>query len=171
MNYRKKAVWDLLVDEVLDLIERFGIHGIHLDNGQAWPQIFKLDLEELLRFDAEKRKAYTDREIFEGSVVLQDENCGYWGSELRFSYPNPFLVRLCKAIWSKYPEFLIISESWAVGGGTEERCVSIINSGPIPRMFKLPMGISLVFGQQLHKDGRVSKVEPRSLNGLKKWYQ
>jgi hypothetical protein len=43
------------------MIEKFGIHGIHLDNGQAWPQIFKLDMEELLRVDSKNRKAYTDR--------------------------------------------------------------------------------------------------------------
>lgn len=49
LNYRKKAVWDLMIEEVLELIDKFKIHGIHLDNGQAWPQIFKLDRDELLR--------------------------------------------------------------------------------------------------------------------------
>jgi hypothetical protein len=107
--------------------------------------------------DSDKTRAYSDREIFEGACVLQDENCGYWGSESRFHFPNPFLVKLCKTIWSM--------------SSTEERCVNIINSGPIPRMFKLPIGVSSIFGQQLHKDGHISKVEPKTVLALRKWYE
>lgn len=40
LNYRKKQAWDLLISEVIDFAEKSGIDGIHLDNGQAWPQIF-----------------------------------------------------------------------------------------------------------------------------------
>lgn len=54
---------------------------------------------------------------------------------------------------------------------SEERSINIINSGPIPRMFKLPVGISTIFGQQLHRDGTISKIEPRNIISLKKWYQ
>ena len=50
----------MMIEEVLDLIDRFGIGGIHLDNGQAWPQIFKLDQDELFRLDSDKKRAYTD---------------------------------------------------------------------------------------------------------------
>jgi len=64
LNYRKKRTWDLLIEEIIELVERFGISGIHLDNGQAWPQIFKLDTDELYRLDSDRRRAYTDREIF-----------------------------------------------------------------------------------------------------------
>ena len=37
LNYRKKAAWDLLIEEVLSFTEATGVDGIHLDNGQAWP--------------------------------------------------------------------------------------------------------------------------------------
>jgi hypothetical protein len=37
LNYRKIESWDLLVDEVINLQQTYGIDGIHLDNGQAWP--------------------------------------------------------------------------------------------------------------------------------------
>jgi len=47
LNYRKIEAWDLLIDEVLEYSQKFGIDGIHLDNGQAWPQIMEPDLEEL----------------------------------------------------------------------------------------------------------------------------
>lgn len=47
LNYRKKESWDLLIEEVINFAERHGVNGIHLDNGQAWPQIMEADLEEL----------------------------------------------------------------------------------------------------------------------------
>ena len=47
LNYRKIEAWDLLIDEIIDYSTTFGIDGIHLDNGQAWPQIMEPDLEEL----------------------------------------------------------------------------------------------------------------------------
>jgi len=33
LNYRKIEAWDLLIDEILEYTQRFGIDGIHLDNG------------------------------------------------------------------------------------------------------------------------------------------
>ena len=32
LNYRKSAVWDLLVDDMLEVIRKYRISGIHLDN-------------------------------------------------------------------------------------------------------------------------------------------
>lgn len=80
LNYRKKEVWDLFLKEIVEFVDKFGIDGIHLDNGQAWPQIMKLDVEEMHRTDCDGTPAYTDQEIFNGTVVLPDENSGYWGS-------------------------------------------------------------------------------------------
>ena len=37
LNYRKKKVWDLLLEELIDFTKEYKINGIHLDNGQAWP--------------------------------------------------------------------------------------------------------------------------------------
>ena len=37
LNYRKVESWDLLISEVLNFSKTYGINGIHLDNGQAWP--------------------------------------------------------------------------------------------------------------------------------------
>lgn len=37
LNYRKVEAWNLLVQEVITFSESYGIDGIHLDNGQAWP--------------------------------------------------------------------------------------------------------------------------------------
>jgi hypothetical protein len=43
LNYRKKSVWDLFLDEMLQFVEQYGVTGLHLDNAQSWPQIFMLD--------------------------------------------------------------------------------------------------------------------------------
>ena len=37
LNYRKQEAWDLLIDEIITYSEKYGIDGIHMDNGQAWP--------------------------------------------------------------------------------------------------------------------------------------
>ena len=41
-----------------------GVDGIHLDNGQAWPQIMEVDMEELLRIDVDGEPAYTAEQNF-----------------------------------------------------------------------------------------------------------
>jgi hypothetical protein len=57
----------------------------------------------MLRKETDGSKAYKERDIFHGEVVLHDENCGYWGSSVKDKYPNPFLVKLCKRMWQHYP--------------------------------------------------------------------
>ena len=47
LNYRKVEAWDLLVDDILDLARKYEIDGVHLDNCQAWPQIMKVNLDEM----------------------------------------------------------------------------------------------------------------------------
>lgn len=33
LNYRKKDSWDLLISEIKEIIIRYGVDGIYLDNG------------------------------------------------------------------------------------------------------------------------------------------
>jgi len=33
LNYRKLEAWELLIDEVVSVASKFGIDGVHLDNG------------------------------------------------------------------------------------------------------------------------------------------
>lgn len=33
LNYRKIEAWELLIDEVVQYTQKYGIDGIHLDNG------------------------------------------------------------------------------------------------------------------------------------------
>ena len=49
LNYRLVESWDLLINEIIGYTNKLGVDGIHLDNGQAWPQIMQPDIEELSR--------------------------------------------------------------------------------------------------------------------------
>lgn len=80
LNYRKIESWNLLIDEVVNFTEKHGINGIHLDNGQAWPQIMETDMEELMRIDVDGEAAYSPEDVMNGEVVLRNENYGYWNT-------------------------------------------------------------------------------------------
>jgi len=170
LNYRRKDVWDLHITEVLELIERYKIEGIHLENGQSVPCIMRLDLSELYHRDCDGTPAYSAQEIFEGEVVLNDMDCGYWSSNAKKRFPNPFLVRFCKAIWQKFPHFMIISEDWN-SFGTYDRQINLIKSGTIPRVYDLPIAISSIMGQHLQQDGSVIESDSMSVNVFKSWYE
>ncbi len=170
LNYRKKKVWDLLVEELIEISMKYQINGIHLENGQAWPQVLSLDMKEMYRRDPDNTPAYTEKEIFEGEVVLQDENCGYWASNAKHQFANPFLIKLCKNLWKKFPDFLIIAETWG-GRGFENREFNIVKSGPIPRMFDLPIALSTLFGKKLRRDGNIVSCEKTNVNVFRTWYE
>lgn len=80
LNYRKVEAWDLLIEEVEELATRTGVDGIHLDNGQAWPQMLEVDIEELHRDDVDGQPAYTPEQVMNGEIVLRNENHGYWNT-------------------------------------------------------------------------------------------
>ena len=37
LNYRKKEVWDMLIDETVEFAKKYGLHGIHCDYAETWP--------------------------------------------------------------------------------------------------------------------------------------
>lgn len=112
LNYRKLESWELLIDEVLNYTEKFGIDGIHMDNGQAWPQIMEPDVEELSRLDVDDQPAYSPEDFMNGEVVLRNENHGYWNSNNMETYPNPFFIKMCKKLWFHNSDLMIIGECW-----------------------------------------------------------
>ncbi len=79
--------------------------------------------------------------------MLSDEDCGYWTSTLKNKYPNPLLVKLCKSLWKVKKDFLVIAEAWTTHG--EYREMSIIKSGPIPRVYFMPVYLASIFGKKL----------------------
>ena len=86
------------------------------------------------------------------------------------SYPNPFFIKLCKTLWSKFPNFMIIGECWG-GFKFEHRQIILARSGVIPRLYKLPQTICSLFGKKLHRDGRITHADKKeSVVALKNWY-
>lgn len=110
LNYRKVEAWDLLVDEVINFATRTGVSGIHLDNGQAWPQILEPDVEELSRLDVDGELAYTAEDLMNGEIVIRNENHGYWNTNSMELQANPFFVKLCRAVWRQCPDFMVLGE-------------------------------------------------------------
>jgi len=112
------------------------------------------DTEELTRIDVDGQPAYTAEDFMNGEVVIRNENYGYWNSNNMETYPNPFFIKMCKRLWLEKPDFMIIGECWG-GFMFEHRQIILARSGIIPRLYKLPIAISSLFGKRLFKDGRV----------------
>jgi len=170
LNYRKLESWELMVSEIVSYTQKYGFDGIHCDNGQAWPQIMELDIEELKRKEADGTPAYSCEDIMNGEIVKRNENYGFWNSNNMEHYHNPFFVKLCRSLWEAFPNFMIVAEAWG-GYMFENRQIILTRSGVIPRLFKLPPAICSVFGMKLHKDGRLSNSKKSDVLAIKRWYE
>lgn len=48
-------------------MEEFGVDGVYLDNGFEWPELFRINEDEMLRRDTEDNsQIYSDQQILEG---------------------------------------------------------------------------------------------------------
>lgn len=107
----------------------------------------------------------------DAEVVIRNENYGYWQTNSMESYPNAFYIKLCRKLWSKLPNFMIVGECWG-GFKFEHRQIILARSGVIPRLFKLPQTICTLFGKKLHRDGRVTSNEKKeSVATVESWYE
>ena len=120
------------------LIDKYNIDGVHLDNCQAWPQIMELDTAELYRIDVDGQPAYSSLEILNGEIVMPNKESGYWDTDLSETYANPLLIKLTKAIWNSYPNFIFIGECW-LNEKFSQRHINLTRSGIIPRLYTLPI--------------------------------
>lgn len=106
----------------------------------------------------------------DGEIVIRNENYGFWHTNTMEQHANPFFVKLCRRLWSKFPNFMILGECWG-GFKFEHRQIILSRSGVIPRLFKLPQTICKVLGKKLHSDGRVTNLEANdSVLQFKNWY-
>lgn len=170
LNYRKVESWDLLVDDILNLSLKYDIDGVHLDNCQAWPQIMKINYDEMTRLDSDMKPAYSMQEIIDGEIVYRDEDCGYWDSEVSGEYPNPMLVKLTKKLWKFCPKFIVIGECWMTSKFVN-RHINLAKSGVIPRLYTLPRTLSSVFGRKIHKTGLIETCTPSDVSIFKDWIE
>ena len=169
LNYRKIETWDILIEEIKTLIDKYNIDGVHLDNCQAWPQIMELDVAEMYRIDIDGKPAYTPMEILNGEIVMPNSESGYWETDSCETYANPLLVKLTKNIWFNHPEFVFFGECW-LNEKFSQRHINLTKSGIIPRMYTLPIIICEMLGKQIQRNGTIESVAPNNVNILKNWY-
>ena len=170
LNYRKIEAWELLIKEVKELISRFNIDGIHLDNCQIWPHIMEINTYEMYRIDNDGKPAYSPMEILNGEIVIPNSENGYWESDNCEQYANPLLIKLTKEIWNEYPEFIFLGECW-LEEKYSQRHVSLVKSGIIPRMYTLPVIICQMLGKKILHNGNMESVPPENVSIIKEWFQ
>ena len=170
LNYRKLASWEMLITEVKELINKFDIDGLHLDNCHTWPQIMELDASEMYRMDNDGQPAYSPMEILNGEIVLPNTESGYWDCDSCDYYANPLLIKLTKSIWNDHPNFIFIGECW-LNEKYSQRHVSLSKSGVIPRMYTLPIIICQMLGKKILRDGKMETVPPENVSIIKDWYK
>lgn len=108
--------------------------------------------------------------MLNGEIVIRNENCGYWNTNRMETYANPFFIKMCRRLWERLPDFMVVGECWG-GFKFENRQIIMARSGIIPRMFKLPQAICQIFGKTLYKDGRVVTREKDSVKAINQWYE
>ncbi len=170
LNYRKIEAWEMLINEVKGIAEKFGIDGIYLDNCQIWPHIMELNTYEMYRIDNDGQPAYTSMEILNGEIVIPNSESGYWESDNCEQYANPLLIKLTRDIWNQFPEFIFLGECW-LEEKYSERHVSLVKSGIIPRMYTLPVIICQMLGKKISHNGNMESVNPENVSIIKDWYK
>ena len=170
LNYRKVETWNLLIQEIKEISEKYNIDGIQINNCQLLPQIMEADSGELTRNDPDGNPSYTQIDIINGEIILPNAEKGYWDSDFSEVYSNPFLVKLTKKIWNEFPNFIFVGECWQ-NEKSDKRHISLIKSGIIPKMYNLPMNIAQIFGKRLYQNGNIDTIHNSNINILKDWYK
>ena len=189
LNYRDIKSWNLLINDILELCEKYNISGIHLNNAQNWPPIYEVDLKEMLREHMEEDELirhYSNYEIINGNVIIPNQECGYWDSFniepnkneknenneindensniLENIYPNPLFIKLTKKIWEKYPEFIFIGEFINNNMKYNNREFILGKSGLIPKLNILPVIFSSLYNVNIGINNLIPSLKKFSIN-------
>ena len=198
LNYRDINAWNLLIKDISELCEKYDISGIHLNNAQTWPQIFSIDLKEMLREQIENEEPvrhYSNYEIINGNVVIPNQECGYWdsfsfeinknetgeknknngiddenGNIIENIYPNPLFIKLTKKIWEKYPEFIFIGEFINNTMKYNNREFILGKSGLVPKLNILPEIFTHLYNINTGINNIVPTFQKSSINDIIKQY-
>jgi hypothetical protein len=163
LNYRKKSVWDLLINETLDFARSFQVDGIMIDNAHICPHLLKVDWDELGKKDHDGEYHYPLLDRINGTIVkgaIHETNFD--------SSPSPLLYKLAKTMWLEFPEFIMIGDMTT---GSESKKNSLIASGVIPRTYELPEKLALIFGKRLEPNGTVEDCDVKDVSILRNWYE
>ena len=169
LNYRKKQVWDELLEDMLVWCGR-GASGIRLAAAHCAPLILQTDVGEMAKLDPDGHQHYTVEEIFEGLVCLRPTNeavtFGYYGTESSATYPNPLLVKLAMGTWRKHPEARLLAESY---WGRERNALA---SGFVPQSSELSAALNALNGVSVTPDWRKTQLPAKaSVKALYDWFR
>ena len=192
LNYRDINAWNLLIKDISELCEKYGISGIHFNNAQTWPQIFSIDLKEMLREQIENEESvrhYSNYEIINGNVVIPNQECGYWdsfsleinknekneigeenGNITENIYPNPLFIKVTKKIWEKYPEFIFIGEFINNTLKYNNREFILGKSGLVPKLNILPEIFTHLYNINTGINNIIPSFKKSSINDIIKQY-
>ena len=192
LNYRDISTWNLLINDISELCEKYNISGIHLNNAQNWPQIYSVDLKEMFRANMEDDQMvrhYSNFEIINGSIVLPNQECGYWNSfniEINKTesnendaensniieniYPNPLFIKLTKNIWEKYPKFIFIGEFINNSLKYNNREYILGKSGLVPKINLLPEVFTNIYNIATGINNIIPSFKKSSVNDIIKNY-
>ena len=103
-------------------------------------------------------------------MIVPTKIAGFWASPLHATYPNPFILNICKTLWRQFPELIIIAEALEIPEN-DSRFTSVIRSGPIPRSYRMPKALAQIMGVNLSTTGEVTQMQVKHASNLKKWYE
>ncbi len=167
LNYRRKEVWDELVQDALSWCSR-GADGVRLASSHCTPLILRSDATELGRVDPDGQQHYKVSEIFEGAVCLPPTNesvtFGYYGTDAL--YPNPLLIKIAMSAWQLHSACLLFAESYW------RRAANALTAGFVPQSAELSDSLNSIFGVTVTPDlRRVALPERSSVKLLYEWFR
>ena len=107
LNYRQLKFWDLLADELLELLDSCGVSGFYIGSIEHWDTVFPRDLQELMRLDPDDTPHYQVNNVIEGTIVASsnpDQMCNLMTRKAEYS---PYLFKIMQKIWSKRPDAFV----------------------------------------------------------------
>jgi hypothetical protein len=152
-NYRLLQTWETLAADIQNLATQCGVRGALLVDAQSWPILPQIDTTEMFRMDTDGFRHYTPTAIFEGDVVIPNEEAGYWcdfEGQLAARYANPLFLWLSRSMWEAFGDFALFGECcWGREG-------PMVASGVIPHSRSLPAALARVKERDVSKTGAVS---------------
>ena len=92
------------------LFRDYDIDTFFLQDGQSWPVILRTDREAILCDKSKKEEDYL-KCMMKGTVVLENEEGGFWGNTdiIESGYPNTFLVKISRKMSEISDRILVCS--------------------------------------------------------------
>ena len=99
-----------MIARMIMLFRDYDIDTFFLQDGQSWPVILRTDREDILCDKSKKEEDYL-KCMMKGTVVLENEEGGFWGNTdiIESGYPNPFLVKISRKMSEISDRILVCS--------------------------------------------------------------